>query len=42
MGSQEQRTGEEYEAAPVCVLDLISFSGRELTLTLYPCEPQPR
>lgn len=42
MGSQERRTGEEYEAVPVCVLDLISFSGGELTLSSYPSKPQPR
>lgn len=36
MGSRERRTGEEYEAAPVCVLDLISFSGGELTLASHP------
>lgn len=41
MGSQERRTGEEYEAAPVCVLDLISFTGGELTLSSYPSRRQP-
>lgn len=42
MGSQERRTGEEYEAVPVCVLDLISFSGGELTLSSCPSKAQPR
>lgn len=36
MWSQEWRTGKEYEAVRVCALDLISFIGTEVTVSLYP------